>query len=116
VSVLVIRAHKRFAVRQKARLRRSGKRALEGLIIELSLDGCRISNLCPEGFAAGQEVILRIDGAEPIEACVRWLGQEAVGLRFARPLTNAALDQLIRLCRSAPVAAGPMAAAAVAAA
>jgi hypothetical protein len=113
VSVLVIRAHKRFAVRQKARLRRAGKRALEGLVIELSLDGCRISNLSAQAFAAGQRVMLRIEGAGPIDAHVRWLGQDAVGLRFARPLTNAALDQLIRLCRPAPAAVpAPIAAAA----
>jgi hypothetical protein len=114
VSVLVIRAHKRFAVRQKARLGRAGKRSLDGLVIELSLDGCRISNLAADAFAAGQAVTLRIDGTSTIAAHVRWLGQDAVGLRFARPLTNAGLDALIRLCRPAPTAA-PIAATAAAA-
>ena len=99
MSVLVIRAHKRFAVRRKARLDRSGKRAEEGLLIELSLDGCRISNLAPEAFALDQTVTLRVDGAEPLDARIRWLNGGTIGLRFLRPLHTAALDQLIRLCR-----------------
>jgi hypothetical protein len=105
VSVLVIRAHKRFAVCRKARLRRPGRRAEEGLLIELSLDGCRISSLAPQAFALDQQVKLRIEGAKPIEARIRWLGDSGtVGLRFVRPLHATALDQLIRLCR-APVPA-----------
>ncbi len=105
MSVLVIRAHKRFAVCRKARLRRPGKRFEDGLLIELSLDGCRVSSLAPASFALDQTVTLRIDGAEqPLEARVRWLGDGMAGLRFLRPLHAAALDGLIRLCRSAPLA------------
>lgn len=100
MSVLIIRAHKRFAVRRKARLRKAGKRAEEGLLIELSLEGCRISNLTRDAFALDQEVILRIDGAKPpLEGRVRWQNDGTVGLRFLRPLHTAALDQLIRHCR-----------------
>lgn len=97
--MVTIRAHKRFAVCQKARLRKPGKRAEEGLLIELSLDGCRISNLASETFALDQTVTLRIEGAQPVEARIRWLGDGTAGLRFLRPLHNAALDGLIRLCR-----------------
>lgn len=108
MSVLVIRAHKRFAVCQKARLRKPGKRAEEGLLIELSLDGCRVSNLASQAFTLDQQVIVRIDGAQPLEARIRWLGDgtsgRTAGLRFLQPLRAAALDELIRLCRSAPQA------------
>jgi hypothetical protein len=111
---MVIRAHKRFAVCQKARLRRPGKRAEEGLLIELSLEGCRISRLTPDTFALDQQVTLRIEGAKPLEGRIRWLGDSltggTVGLRFVRPLHAAALDQLIRLCRgqvAAPQIAAP---------
>lgn len=106
MSVLVIRAHRRFAVRRKARLRKPGRRFEEGLLIELSLDGCRVSNLARDQFALDQQVVLRIEGADPLEARVRWLGDGAgkktAGLRFLRPLQASALDQLLRLCRSAP--------------
>ena len=97
--MLTIRAHRRFAVCRKARLRKPGRRAEEGLLIELSLDGCRISNVPCETFTLDQTVTMRIDGAQPVEARIRWLGDRTVGLRFVRPLHTAALDGLIRLCR-----------------
>lgn len=110
VSVLVIRSNKRFAVCRKARLHQGGNKAEQGLIIELSLDGCRVSNLDAAAFSLDQDVTLTIDGNQPIEARIRWLGDRAAGLRFLRPQHNAALDRLIRLCRgelddAAPVAA-----------
>ena len=109
VSVLIIRAHKRFAVCRKARLRRPGKKAEEGLLIELSLEGCRISNLALQAFAIDQTVLLRVDGARTVlEGRVRWLGDGTVGLRFLRPLHAAALDQLIRLCRGEADGVSPL--------
>lgn len=101
MSVLVIRAHKRFAVCRKARLRKPGRRFEDALLIELSLDGCRLSKLGPHAFTLDQTVMLRIDGAlDPLEGRIRWLGADGmVGLRFLRPLQAAALDRLIRCCR-----------------
>lgn len=100
MSVLVIRAHKRFAVCRKVRLRRPGKRFAEGLLIELSLDGCRLGNLGSQNFATDQQVMLRVEGVDrPIEARIRWLGEHTIGLRFLRPLSASSLDQLVRLCR-----------------
>lgn len=100
MSILTIRAHKRFAVCRTASLRKPDKRSdQQALLIELSLLGCRVSNLDPRAFALEQEVSLRVDGAQPLDARVRWLGDGTVGLRFLRPLRSAALDQLVRLCR-----------------
>ena len=101
MSVFTIRAHKRFAVCRRVQLRKAGRRGVEGLLIELSLDGCRISHVAaPDGFALEDCVRLRIAGAGPIEARVRWRGENVIGLRFARPLHLAALESLIQLCRS----------------
>ena len=106
MSLFVIRAHKRFAVCRKARLRKPGRRGLDGLLIELSLEGCRISKLaCDAPFALDDRVIVRVPGFAPIEARIRWLREGTVGLRFAQALHNAELDSLIRVCRSAPEAA-----------
>lgn len=101
MTVLTIRAHKRFAVCRKTRLRKSGKRGAEALLIELSLDGCRIGQVgASEDFAIGDVLTLRVDGrAAPLEGRVRWLGEGVIGLRFTCPLHNAALEALIRLCR-----------------
>ncbi len=99
VSVLTIRAHKRFAVCSKVRLRKERRRGIDGLLIELSLDGCRISYVgTSASFALGDPLTLRLDGTEPIAARIRWLREGVIGLRFERPLHIAGLEQLILLC------------------
>jgi hypothetical protein len=108
VSVLIIRAHKRFAVCHRVGLRKPGRRSVDGLLIELSLEGCRISGVDPRGgFALDEAVVLSIDGADPLEARIRWLRDGTVGLRFPRPLSMAALEYLIRLCRGEMAQAAP---------
>lgn len=108
MSVFTIRAHKRFAVCRKIRLAKARRRGADGLLIELSLDGCRISHVAAAAaFMLDDAVVLRIAGAEPIQARVRWLRDDAIGLRFAQPLHSAGLEALIHLCRTQaePVAA-----------
>lgn len=100
MSVLIIRAHKRFAVCHRVGLRKPGRRGVDGLLIELSLEGCRISGVDPRGnFELDEPVVVSIDGAEPLEARIRWQRDGTEGLRFQRPLSMAALERLIRLCR-----------------
>lgn len=100
MSVLVIRAHKRFAVCRKVRLHPENGRELDGLLIELSLDGCRISRVPGPGrLAPGDAITVRIAGGEPIGARIRWLRDDAIGLRFDRPLHTGCLEALIRRCR-----------------
>jgi len=56
MAVLTIRAHRRYAVRQPVRLGRSDGEAARGLLIELSSEGLRISNLGRRDYAIGEEV------------------------------------------------------------
>ncbi len=108
VSVFTIRTHKRFAVCRKVRLGKYRRRGIDGLLIELSLDGCRISHSAlPENFALEDTLVLRLEGTDPIPARVRWSREGTVGLIFAQPLHNTALESLVRLCRGVtePVAA-----------
>lgn len=98
--LLTIRAHKRYAVCSKVRLRKEGRRGIDGLLIELSLDGCRISHVgTSAAFALGDLLTLRLEGTAPIEARIRWLRDGTIGLRFERPLHIAGLQHLIQLCR-----------------
>ena len=109
MSVLIIRAHTRFAVRSNAKLRLPRRRAVEALLIELSIEGGRLSNLPASAtFAIGDTVLLGLAGAAPIEARVRWVDRGTIGLRFARPLSFASLEALVRLCRADDMPAGPM--------
>lgn len=102
VSTLVIRTHKRFAVRRQARLSGDGERPQDVLLIEISLEGCRISNVDAGAFRAGQVATVEIDGLAGIEAQVRWAHDGLVGLRFLRPLHLRALYHLIGACRAGP--------------
>lgn len=103
VSVLIIRAHKRFAVCRKVRLSNAGRPGIQGLLIELSLEGCRISNLgSAVTYALDEPVVIRIAGAKPISARVRWTRDGTVGARFSHPLHIVALQDLIKLCRGGP--------------
>ncbi len=79
---------------------------MDGLLIELSLEGCRISNVDERKLGIGEVVTVRIEGEEPLDGCVRWLGDRTLGLRFVRPLHVPALDRLIRSCRG-EIHAGP---------
>jgi hypothetical protein len=102
VSVFTIRAHKRFAVCHKVRLRPPRRRGIDALLIELSLDGCRLSHAgaLPE-LELGDPLILRVPGTDPLPARVRWLRDGTLGLRFERSLHTAALETLLGLCREA---------------
>ena len=53
MTVLTIRAHRRYAVRQPVRLVKAGAKPVSGLMIELSSEGIRISNLGRSPFAIG---------------------------------------------------------------
>lgn len=99
MTVLRIRTTRRFAVRQKARLKSDGRRAAPGLLIELSLDGCRISNVDNARFAIGENARVELEGFEPLDGLVRWSQDGFVGLRFARSLSAAVLENLLRSCR-----------------
>jgi hypothetical protein len=100
VSVFTIRAHKRFAVCRRVRLRVPGRRGVDALLIELSLDGCRLSHAggLPE-LGAGDPLVLHVPGTDPLTGRVRWARGATLGLRFDQPLHTAALESLIGLCR-----------------
>jgi hypothetical protein len=58
MAVLTIRSHKRYAVRQQVQLGKPGALPAQGLLIELSSEGCRISNLGRCDYTIGEEVTL----------------------------------------------------------
>lgn len=99
MTILVIRAHKRFAVCSAAKVSAEGEKAQRGLLIELSLDGCRISNLAPGDYPVDQLLTIKVPGFDSLDGYVRWSNDGVVGLRFVKPLHIPALDLLIRTCR-----------------
>jgi hypothetical protein len=100
VTVLTIRAHKRFAVCCKVRLCSRTGIVADGLLIEVSLEGCRISNVAPRAFAAEDIVDVEIEGFTTFGAHVRWQHDKIVGLRLTRPFHCNELINLVNFCRS----------------
>ena len=94
MTVLTIRAHKRYAVRQPVRVCRSDDKAVSGLMIELSSEGCRISNLGRPGLVVGEAVTLDIDG-HTYRGRIRWSHDGVAGVRLERALFGNELCDLI---------------------
>lgn len=106
MTVLTIRAHQRFAVRREAAIYRQGRKVGEGLLVELSLGGCRLGGVRLAQsedwpLAEGEAVVLIAEGAAPFEAYVRWTVNGTLGFRLKRPFRVAELDAMLRHCRMA---------------
>jgi hypothetical protein len=94
MTVLTIRAHKRYAVRQPVRVRKPGRQAAQGLMIELSSEGCRISNLGRGAFEIGEAVTVEVDELR-FAGRIRWAHDGIAGVRLDHALFGGQLGDLI---------------------
>lgn len=100
VTVLIIRSSKRFAVRRPVTLRAAPPKPLGGLMIELSSEGCRISNADSTAYMIDQEVTVELDGGECLPGRVRWAHDGFVGVKFTQPLRHSELAGLLEVSRA----------------
>jgi hypothetical protein len=101
MTVLTIRAHKRYATRQQVRLRAGRAKPVSGLLIELSAEGIRISNLGSARFDVGQPVTVEI-GDREYQGFVRWSHDGIAGVRLDRALHGPEIAFLLELGRGSP--------------
>ncbi|HLV06191.1 MAG TPA: PilZ domain-containing protein [Croceibacterium sp.] len=95
MTVLTIRAHKRYAVRQPVTLRRLGGGApCGGLMIELSSEGFRISNLRREPLTIGEPVVVEFN-ERAFHGKIRWAHDGIAGVRLDRALFTSELHDLV---------------------
>ena len=94
MTVLTIRSHRRYAVRQTVRLRKPGTRAASGLLIELSAEGCRISNVERGRYQIGEPLTLEFEDLR-LPGFVRWAHDGIVGLRLEAALHPHELADMI---------------------
>ena len=94
MTVLTIRAHKRYAVRQTVQLRQKGAKPVAGLMIELSSEGCRISSLGRPAFTLGDPVTVEVDGIT-LNGRLRWMHDGIAGVRLETALYSGQLAELI---------------------
>ena len=99
MTVLTIRAHKRYALRQPVRLAKSGAAPARGLLIELSSEGCRISNLGGATYDVGEQVAIHVDELK-LPGRIRWAHDGLAGVRLDDALRIHQLAELIALGRN----------------
>lgn len=95
MSVLSIRSQRRFAVRQSVRLRDESGNETTGLMIEVSLEGCRVSGLGEALFMPDSMASMRIDDGPWQSGKVRWAHDALLGFKFHHPLHVKELSEFI---------------------
>lgn len=100
MNVRAIRLHQRFAMRRRVLALRGRGRPVEGLLVELSLHGCRVSGLGRHRFELGGTISVTMPGFDPMAGEVRWLRDGTVGLRFLSPLGSVELAAMIAAARA----------------
>lgn len=96
MSILAITRHKRFAVRQKVRLRSVNGELLSGLMVEVSLEACRIGAAYHPGFRVDQLVTVEIEGFGDFRGIIRSAGERCFAVRFLQAMPSAELQELVR--------------------
>ena len=99
MSVLTIRAHRRYALKMPAKLRKTGGKPAACLLIELSQHGARISNLGERTYAQGEEVELHTDCGKTLGGIIRWAHDGLAGVQLARSLHLPELSELLQANR-----------------
>lgn len=100
MSVLVIRANERFALCKPVSLLKEGAHVASGSLIEVSLEGCRISRIDDLAAEDGDNFELELEGLPRIEGNVRWSRGDCLGLRFEQPLHQKEMRDLLEICGS----------------
>ncbi|GGD49490.1 hypothetical protein GCM10011411_06550 [Aurantiacibacter arachoides] len=99
MSVLTIRAHRRYALRMPVRLQGEGRTTAPCLLIELSQQGARLSNLGQAQFQPGDPVRLLTGCGKDLACTVRWAREGRAGLRLDQALHAFEMIELLDVNR-----------------
>lgn len=95
------RRHERVSVEGEVAMRRAGKISFRVHVYDLSPDGCKAEFV--ERPQLDEQLWIKFDGLEALEARVRWLSGAKAGIRFSRALHPAVFDLIVaRLGRGHP--------------
>ena len=89
-----ITPHRRYAFRDNVRLRKGDGTLVNGLLIEMSLQGCRISKLDDAEFSLDESVTVEWDSAK-LKGRIRWAHRGIAGIMLAEPLSAQTLAGLL---------------------
>lgn len=94
MTVLTIRSHKRYAVRQSVGLAKTGGDTATGLLIELSSEGFRISNLGRGEYTVGEAVTVELEELR-FPGRIRWAHDGIAGVRLDVPLFAGQVHEIV---------------------
>ena len=88
------RREARLAIEAKAKLSSSMATGFEGILIDISTNGCSFHS--PGGsFCVGDQVWLRLDNMQPWRGSVRWIADDRIGVEFNNPFYPAVVEHLV---------------------
>lgn len=87
------RRSERVALNASVSLRRSGQLNYRVRVFDASLHGCRVEFV--ERPQLDEQLWVKFDGLQPIEAEVCWIEGVAVGVNFVQPIHPAVFDGLV---------------------
>ena len=99
MSVLTIRAYKRYATKLPVQLRRGQRKNVSGLLIELGQQGARISNLGRGKYEVGDRVTITTPNDLELEGTIRWAHDGLAGIRLDKPLHVPEMRNLLEMNR-----------------
>jgi hypothetical protein len=92
-SMMSERRSDRVSLTGVVSLRRSGQLNYRVRVFDASLHGCRVEFV--ERPKLDEQLWVKFDGLQPVEAEVCWVDGFAAGLNFVRPIHPAVFDALI---------------------
>jgi len=92
------RGYERVSVEGEVAMRRAGKLNFRVRIYDISPDGCKAEFVDRPDL--GEQLWVKFDGMEALEADVRWIVAAKAGLKFARPIHAAVFDMLLTRLRA----------------
>jgi len=95
LTVLSITSGRRYAMRLPIGFRTGGARQVKGLLIEISQEGMRISNLGDRSYTVGEPVDLSLPDGHKMSGIIRWAHDGLAGVRLERALTLAELSAVL---------------------
>jgi hypothetical protein len=87
------RVAERVSVDAEIMMRRLGQNNYRVRVFDLSPEGCRVELI--ERPREGEQMMLRFEGMETLEAEVCWVNDFVAGLRFEKPFHPAVFDLLV---------------------
>jgi hypothetical protein len=95
---LSARRSERVAIHADVSLRRSGQHNYRVRVFDVSLHGCRVEFV--ERPQLDEQLWVKFDGLQAIEAEVCWLDGFAAGVNFRQPIHPAVFDRLVSALRN----------------